>query len=120
MLRLTHQLTKITQHTRTQWQAEHIKTTEEEEKEEEEGEERSWGCPESNVPPPWDDSGLLLSQLLFLSTWKSDVATNPKSLSCTDSELLALALPFSSFLLTTKKHKHTPFIFILLQQQKCY
>lgn len=39
-----------------------------------------------------DDSGLLLSQLLFPPTWKSDVATNPKSLS------LWLALPPSLYL----------------------
>ena len=67
-----------------------------------------------------DDSGLLLSQLLFLLTWKSDVATNPK-ISLSLSDLLSLPLCISplalSFLLASLK-THALFIFILLQQHK--
>lgn len=81
MLKLRYQLTGTTQrahkHTRShthththrnQRQAEQIKTTKEEEEEEEKGEVIRNHCVHSRWKPTDDDSGLLLSQLLFLPT----------------------------------------------------
>ena len=92
------------------------------------GESRA--CPKTTVSTSGgklDDSGLLLSQLLFLLTWKSDVATNPKislshSLTCSPS-LSASPLSLSLFRLASLQTRAL-FIFILLQQHKlllgCY
>lgn len=108
-LHSAHTNTHAHTHThRKQRQAEQIKTTKEEEEEEEKGEVIRNHCVHSRWKPTDDDSGLLLSQLLFLPTWKSDVATNPKSLSLSHSLACtpSLSVSPSAWLL---KHTHSLF-----------